>query len=32
VFDPEIAVEGRYEEYERRAIEVCRRLDMYTTE
>ena len=32
VFDPEIAAEGRYEEYERRAIEVCRRLDMYTTE
>jgi 2-dehydro-3-deoxyphosphogluconate aldolase/(4S)-4-hydroxy-2-oxoglutarate aldolase len=32
VFDPEIAVEGRYEEYERRAIEVSRRLDMYTTE
>lgn len=32
VFDPEIAVEGRYEEYERRAIEVCRRLDMYTTD
>lgn len=31
VFDPEIAAEGRYEEYERRAIEVCRRLDMYTT-
>lgn len=32
VFDPEIAAEGRYEEYERRAIEVCRRLDMYTTD
>jgi 2-dehydro-3-deoxyphosphogluconate aldolase / (4S)-4-hydroxy-2-oxoglutarate aldolase len=32
VFDPTIAAEGRYEEYERRAIEVCRRLDMYTTD
>lgn len=32
VFDPDVAAEGRYEEYERRAIEVCRRLDMYTTE
>ncbi|MBA2725236.1 MAG: bifunctional 4-hydroxy-2-oxoglutarate aldolase/2-dehydro-3-deoxy-phosphogluconate aldolase [Actinobacteria bacterium] len=29
VFDPEIAAEGDYEELERRAIEVCRRLDMY---
>jgi 2-dehydro-3-deoxyphosphogluconate aldolase / (4S)-4-hydroxy-2-oxoglutarate aldolase len=32
VFDPEIAAEGRYEEFERRAIEACRRLDMYDTE
>jgi 2-dehydro-3-deoxyphosphogluconate aldolase / (4S)-4-hydroxy-2-oxoglutarate aldolase len=32
VFDPDIAAEGRNEEYERRAIEVCRRLDMYTTD
>lgn len=32
VFDPELAVEGRYDEFERRAIEVHRRLDVYTTE
>ncbi len=32
VFDPELAVEGRYDEFERRAIEACRRLDMYDTE
>jgi 2-dehydro-3-deoxyphosphogluconate aldolase/(4S)-4-hydroxy-2-oxoglutarate aldolase len=32
VFDADIAAEGRYEEFERRAIEVCRRLDMYQTE
>lgn len=31
VFDDEIAAEGDYEELERRAIEVCRRLDMYST-
>jgi 2-dehydro-3-deoxyphosphogluconate aldolase / (4S)-4-hydroxy-2-oxoglutarate aldolase len=30
VFDPDLAAEGNYEEYERRAIEVCRRLDMFT--
>lgn len=29
VFDPDIAAEGDYEELERRAIEVNRRLDMY---
>ena len=29
VFDPDIAAEGDYEELERRAIEVTRRLDMY---
>jgi 2-keto-3-deoxy-6-phosphogluconate aldolase len=29
VFDPDLAVDGNYEEYERRAIEVCRRLDTY---
>lgn len=29
VFDPELAAEGRYDEFERRAIEACRRLDMY---
>jgi 2-dehydro-3-deoxyphosphogluconate aldolase/(4S)-4-hydroxy-2-oxoglutarate aldolase len=32
VFDPEVAADGDFEELERRAIEVCRRLDMYTTE
>jgi 2-dehydro-3-deoxyphosphogluconate aldolase/(4S)-4-hydroxy-2-oxoglutarate aldolase len=31
VFDADIAAEGRYDELERRAIEVTRRLDMYTT-
>ncbi len=31
VFGKEIAAEGRYEEFERRAIEVCRRLDVYQT-
>ena len=31
VFDPDVAVDGDYEELERRAIEVCRRLDMYST-
>jgi len=29
VFDADIAAEGDYEELERRAIEVCRRLDMF---
>jgi 2-dehydro-3-deoxyphosphogluconate aldolase/(4S)-4-hydroxy-2-oxoglutarate aldolase len=32
VFDAELAAEGRYDEFERRAIEACRRLDMYDTE
>jgi 2-dehydro-3-deoxyphosphogluconate aldolase/(4S)-4-hydroxy-2-oxoglutarate aldolase len=32
VFDPDVAVEGRYDELERRAIEVCRRLDAYLTD
>ena len=32
VFDADIAAEGDYEELERRAIEVCRRLDMFTSE
>jgi 2-dehydro-3-deoxyphosphogluconate aldolase/(4S)-4-hydroxy-2-oxoglutarate aldolase len=32
VFDPDIAAEGDYEELERRAIEVSRRLDMFTSE
>jgi 2-dehydro-3-deoxyphosphogluconate aldolase/(4S)-4-hydroxy-2-oxoglutarate aldolase len=32
VFAPELASQGRYDEVERRAIEVCRRLDMYVTE
>ncbi|MDQ3784174.1 MAG: bifunctional 4-hydroxy-2-oxoglutarate aldolase/2-dehydro-3-deoxy-phosphogluconate aldolase [Actinomycetota bacterium] len=31
VFDPLLAQEGRYDEVERRAIEVCRRLDIYST-
>ncbi|HET7481278.1 MAG TPA: bifunctional 4-hydroxy-2-oxoglutarate aldolase/2-dehydro-3-deoxy-phosphogluconate aldolase [Actinomycetota bacterium] len=31
VFDPHLAAEGNYEEFERRAIEVCRRLDMFTS-
>jgi 2-dehydro-3-deoxyphosphogluconate aldolase/(4S)-4-hydroxy-2-oxoglutarate aldolase len=31
VFDADIAADGDYEELERRAIEVCRRLDMYST-
>lgn len=30
VFDPDVAAEGDYEELERRALEVTRRLDMYT--
>jgi 2-dehydro-3-deoxyphosphogluconate aldolase/(4S)-4-hydroxy-2-oxoglutarate aldolase len=32
VFDPDVAAEGDYEELERRAIEVSRRLDMFTSE
>lgn len=32
VFDPDLAAEGRYDEFERRAIEVVRRLDAYLTE
>jgi 2-dehydro-3-deoxyphosphogluconate aldolase/(4S)-4-hydroxy-2-oxoglutarate aldolase len=32
VFDPNVAAEGRYDELERRAIEVCRRLDAYLTD
>lgn len=32
VFDADIASEGRYDELERRAIEVTRRLDMYMTD
>ena len=32
VFDAQLAVDGRYDEMERRAIEVCRRLDLYLTE
>ena len=31
VFDADLAADGDYEELERRAIEVCRRLDMYST-
>ncbi|HYN35370.1 MAG TPA: 2-dehydro-3-deoxyphosphogluconate aldolase [Actinomycetota bacterium] len=32
VFDPDLAADGNYEELERRAIEVHRRLDAYLTE
>jgi 2-dehydro-3-deoxyphosphogluconate aldolase / (4S)-4-hydroxy-2-oxoglutarate aldolase len=32
VFDPHEAADGNYPELERRAIEVCRRFDLYTTE
>jgi 2-dehydro-3-deoxyphosphogluconate aldolase/(4S)-4-hydroxy-2-oxoglutarate aldolase len=32
VFDPNVAAEARYDELERRAIEVCRRLDAYLTD
>jgi 2-dehydro-3-deoxyphosphogluconate aldolase/(4S)-4-hydroxy-2-oxoglutarate aldolase len=32
VFNPDVAADGRYEEFERRAIEVTRRLDEYFTE
>ena len=31
VFDPHLAADGNYEEMERRAIEVCRRLDMFSS-
>jgi 2-dehydro-3-deoxyphosphogluconate aldolase/(4S)-4-hydroxy-2-oxoglutarate aldolase len=31
VLDADVAADGDYEELERRAIEVCRRLDMYST-
>lgn len=32
VFSPDLAATGRYDEIERRAIEVSRRLDVYSTE
>jgi 2-dehydro-3-deoxyphosphogluconate aldolase/(4S)-4-hydroxy-2-oxoglutarate aldolase len=32
VFSADLAAAGRYDEIERRAIEVCRRLDMYATD
>jgi 2-dehydro-3-deoxyphosphogluconate aldolase / (4S)-4-hydroxy-2-oxoglutarate aldolase len=32
VFDPDFAAEGRFDEFERRSIEVHRRLDLYFTE
>ena len=32
LFDPDLAAEGNYEEFERRAIEVHRRLDTYLTD
>ena len=32
VFDPDLAAEGRYDEFERRAIEACRRWDAYDPE
>lgn len=32
VFDPDLAAQGRYDEFERRAIEVVRRLDAYLTD
>lgn len=32
VFDADIAAQGRFDEFERRAIDVCRRLDIYVTE
>jgi 2-dehydro-3-deoxyphosphogluconate aldolase / (4S)-4-hydroxy-2-oxoglutarate aldolase len=32
VFDPDLAAEGRFDEFERRSIEVHRRLDLYFTE
>lgn len=32
VFDADVAAAGEFEELERRAIEVCRRLDLYVTD
>lgn len=32
VFDPQVAADGRYDELERRAVEINRRLDLYLTE
>jgi 2-dehydro-3-deoxyphosphogluconate aldolase/(4S)-4-hydroxy-2-oxoglutarate aldolase len=32
VFDPDLAAQGRYDEFERRSIEVHRRLDLYFTD
>lgn len=32
VFDPDVAAAGDYEELERRAIEACRRLDIYDSQ
>jgi 2-dehydro-3-deoxyphosphogluconate aldolase / (4S)-4-hydroxy-2-oxoglutarate aldolase len=32
VFDPDLAAEGRYDELERRAIEIHRRFDLYVSE
>ncbi len=32
VFDPQLAAEGRYDEFERRAVDINRRLDLYFTD
>ena len=32
VFSSQLAAQGRYDEIERRAVDVCRRLDMYITD
>ena len=32
IFNSDLAAQGRFDEIERRAIEVCRRLDIYVTE
>ncbi|MFN2489686.1 MAG: bifunctional 4-hydroxy-2-oxoglutarate aldolase/2-dehydro-3-deoxy-phosphogluconate aldolase [Actinomycetota bacterium] len=32
IFSADLAADGRFDELERRAIEVCRRLDMYVTD
>ena len=32
VFDPDLAAEGRYDEIERRSIDVNRRLDVWATD
>jgi 2-dehydro-3-deoxyphosphogluconate aldolase/(4S)-4-hydroxy-2-oxoglutarate aldolase len=32
IFDPDIAAQGRFEEFERRSIDIHRRLDSYLTE